>query len=84
MRRPTDQVLRGLVEMAQFVDDRMGAGAFGDAPKQLRRDVLAARRWSLEMNSVREHRAKTRELRKIHGWRPDPPLIPYAPRRKKT
>jgi hypothetical protein len=71
--------------MADFIDGRMGAGTYADVPAQLRRDVLAAMRWALRMSEVREDRAKTRELRQIHGWRPDLPLVPYAPRsRRKT
>lgn len=85
MRRPSDQVLRGLKEMAEFIDGRMGAGTFEDSPKQLRRDVLAAMRWALRMNEVRESRAKTRELREVHGWSPFLPFTPYAPKpRRKT
>jgi hypothetical protein len=84
VRRPTDQVLRGLKGMADAFDVALDRPPFSDLHPQTKRDVRAAVRWCWRMNNVREDRAEVRRLRVLRGgWSPELPLPPYAPARRK-
>jgi hypothetical protein len=87
MRRPTDQVLRGLKMMADYFDVELPKFSSDMINHASRRDVLAAVRWAWRMNAVRGLRADIRAARAPRPagapWDPQLALPGYAPKKRR-